>query len=107
MLLGGDDKGTDLAELVEVASEPLQGGRRYGEAGPRFLEAFALSSLPHHEAPHMAEAFDKALALAEPGDIIALSPACASFDEFTCFEQRGEIFKELVAARAREREGSA
>ena len=107
VLLGGDDKGTDLAELVEVASEHCKAVVCYGEAGPRFLEAFALSSLPHHEAPHMAEAFDKALALAEPGDIIALSPACASFDEFTCFEQRGEIFKELVAARAREREGSA
>ena len=35
---------------------------------------------------NMMEAFDRALALAEPGDIIALSPACASFDEFTCFE---------------------
>lgn len=107
VLLGGDDKGTDLAELVEVASEHCKAVVCYGEAGPRFLEAFALSPLPHHEAPHMAEAFDRALALAEPGDIIALSPACASFDEFTCFEQRGEIFKELVAARAREREGSA
>ena len=84
VLLGGDDKGTALAELVEVASEHCKAVVCYGEAGPRFLEAFALSSLPHHEAPHMAEAFDKALVLAEPGDIIALSPACASFDEFTC-----------------------
>lgn len=100
VLLGGDDKGTSLDVLVEEASEHCKAVVCYGEAGPRFFEAFTSSSLPSYEAAHMEDAFDLALDTAEPGDIIALSPACASFDEFSCFEERGEVFKELVRRRA-------
>ena len=45
-------------------------------------------------------ALDAALAMANPGDVVVLSPACASFDEFSCFEERGCVFKALVADRA-------
>jgi UDP-N-acetylmuramoylalanine--D-glutamate ligase len=45
-------------------------------------------------------AFDAAVESAEEGDAVLLSPACASFDEFDSFEQRGAVFKELVAAHA-------
>ena len=43
--------------------------------------------------------------LAKKDETVLLSPACASFDEFSCFEERGEVFKKLVAAR-RERLGA-
>lgn len=100
-LLGGDDKGTDLGELVAAAQAHCAAVVCFGAARRRFLEAFEGAALPVYEAEHMEQALDEALAHADEGDIILLSPACASFDEFTCFEQRGEVFKELVAARAR------
>lgn len=105
VLLGGDDKGTSLDVLVAEASVHCKAVVCYGAAGPRFFEAFSGSALPAYEAPHMEEAFDRALALAEPGDIIVLSPACASFDEFSCFEERGDTFKALVRARSGGKEG--
>ena len=99
VLLGGDDKGTDLAELVAQAEAHCKAAVCYGEGGPRFLAAFGGSSLPVVAAQHMEDAFDAALSMAQPGDIVLLSPACASFDEFDNFEQRGDVFRELVAAR--------
>lgn len=103
VLLGGDDKGTDLSELVAQAQRHCKAVVCFGEAGPRFLEAFAHAQLDVLEAKHLEDALDAALEYAQSGDIIALSPACASFDEFSCFEERGEVFKKLVAQRSKER----
>ena len=103
VLLGGDDKGTDLSELVEQAQRHCKAVVCFGEAGPRFLKAFAHAQLDVLEAKHLEDALDAALAYAQSGDIVALSPACASFDEFSCFEERGEVFKKLVAQRSKER----
>jgi len=46
----------------------------------------------------LCEATRRALAAAEPGDVVLLSPACASFDQFKDYEQRGERFRQFVAA---------
>ena len=46
------------------------------------------------------EAFQAGVDLARPGSVVLLSPACASFDEFSCFEERGQHFKDMVAALA-------
>ncbi len=101
VLLGGDDKGTDLSALVASARKHARAVVCYGEAGPRFLEAFSATSdddnLVVLSAKHMVDAFDAALDVAQKGDILLLSPACASFDEFTSFEERGHVFKSLVA----------
>lgn len=98
VLLGGDDKGTDLAPLVQKCCEYARAVVCFGDAKDRFLAAFDQCGIPVHEAPHMAEAFDVALQVATPEDVILLSPACASFDEFHSFEERGTVFKSLVAA---------
>ena len=49
----------------------------------------------------MKQALDYACEVAQPGDAIVLSPACASFDEFDSFEHRGQVFKECVSLRMR------
>ena len=103
VLLGGDDKGTDLSELVAQAQRHCKAVVCFGQAGSRFLEAFNHAQLEVYEARHLEDALDVALDHAQSGDIIALSPACASFDEFSCFEERGEVFKALVAQRSKER----
>ncbi len=103
VLLGGDDKGTDLSELVAQAEKHCKAVVCFGEAGPRFLGAFKDAIIPVYAAHHLEEALDKALSHSVPGDIVTLSPACASFDEFSCFEERGEVFKRLVAERSQER----
>ncbi len=103
ILLGGRDKGTDLSDLVVACEKHAAGVVCFGEARERFLEAFA--SLPEkgvvvNGAPNMESALDVALSLAHEGDVVLLSPACASFDEFSCFEERGDTFKALVRDRA-------
>lgn len=99
VMLGGDDKGTDLAELVASCRENAKALVCYGEAGPRFHEALAPLAAEGVDVaiePGFLQAFEWASALAADGDVVLLSPACASFDEFSCFEERGERFKELV-----------
>ena len=106
IMLGGDDKGTDLSELVAATHEHAGAAVCYGEGGPRFAQAFADAAANAPEsfacltAEHMEDAFDTALSTAREGDVVLLSPACASFDEFRSFEHRGDVFKQLVAARA-------
>ncbi len=68
-----------------------------GEAGPRFAELLA----PHvhvERAEMMCEAVTRAFARARPSEVILLSPACASFDQFRDYEARGAYFRQLVAA---------
>lgn len=117
VLLGGDDKGTDLTPLVNAAHAHARAVVCFGAAGPRFAAAFESSQVAcvaeeSHglaceedgfavlRAAHLEDALDAALALASPGEVVLLSPACASFDEFGSFEERGTVFKALVAARA-------
>ena len=66
-----------------------------GEAEAEF--AATLGGTPHARCGTLAEAVSAARADARPGDVILLSPACASFDQFASFEARGEAFRELVA----------
>ena len=106
VLLGGDDKGTDLADLVSAAHAHTRACVCFGAAGQRFAEAFeaASASAPADfkllRADHMEDALDVALSEAKPGEVVLLSPACASFDEFHSFEERGDVFKKLVSERA-------
>ena len=98
LLLGGRDKGTDLSGLVSACARSCAAVVCYGEAGPRFFEAFSSAGIPREQASDMRTAFEAACRLARPGQSVLLSPACASFDEFTGFAQRGDVFKGLVAA---------
>lgn len=106
VLLGGEDKGTPLGPLVAAAHAHARAVVCFGAAGGRIADAFDEASAAAPEAfrvlhaAHLEDAFDAALGAACPGDAVLLSPACASFDEFRSFEERGRAFKSLVAARA-------
>lgn len=100
VLLGGHDKGTELDSLAHEVSARCYAAVCYGEAGARIAEAIreadANMGLTVVEEPRMAEAFSRAVELARPGDVVLLSPACSSFDEFGSFQERGNAFKDLV-----------
>ena len=101
LLMGGRDKGTDLTSVVAAASRVAHAVVCYGEGGGRIAAAFeeAGGTAQVLRAEHLADALDKACEAARRGDTVLLSPACASFDEFSGFEERGRVFKRLVAER--------
>ncbi len=68
-----------------------------GEAGPRFAEWLG-DQVRVERCELLCEAVQRAIAAAKPGDVVLLSPACASFDQFLDYEQRGEHFRSIVAA---------
>ena len=100
LLAGGRDKHSPLSELASAAKEACACVVCYGEAAERFADAFEAASIRTLRACGMRDAFADACNAARQGDTVLLSPACASFDEFSGFSERGDVFKQLVAAHA-------
>jgi UDP-N-acetylmuramoylalanine--D-glutamate ligase len=98
LLLGGTDKGASYEPLRAALAGKLRRLVFLGEAIPQLERD--LGDLPHDVVPGFDAATQAALGLAQPGDQVLLSPACASFDQFDNFEQRGERFEALVRAWA-------
>lgn len=98
VLLGGTDKGASYAPLRPEWEGKLRRLIFLGDAIPQLKRD--LGDLPHDEVWDFDVAVGRALALAQPGDQVLLSPACASFDQFKNFEARGERFEALVKAWA-------
>ncbi|KJS19256.1 MAG: UDP-N-acetylmuramoyl-L-alanyl-D-glutamate synthetase [Clostridiaceae bacterium BRH_c20a] len=99
LIAGGRNKGSDFLEFAVRIKEKVKELVLVGEAAPEIKKAvlekgFRLTNI--HEAADYHEAVKKAYNLAVLGDIVLLSPACASFDMFDNFEERGNVFKELV-----------
>jgi UDP-N-acetylmuramoylalanine--D-glutamate ligase len=95
VILGGRGKAEPYGALA-AAFEP--GDRAYliGEAAPQLAAALEAADVPHLAAGTMERGLAEAAAAASAGDVVLLSPACASFDQFTSFEHRGEEFRSLV-----------
>ena len=102
VLLGGRNKHNDFGPLAVAVSCTAKAAVLFGESRHELAAAFA--GLPLHtvEAVSLSDACEAAAALAEPGDAVVLTPACASFDEFTSYEERGQVFKRLVRSMAGE-----
>jgi UDP-N-acetylmuramoylalanine--D-glutamate ligase len=96
LIAGGKGKGQDFAPLAEAARGRVRHAVVIGEDGPAIAAAFGAAGIPVSAAPTMAVAIDAARAEAGPGDVVLLSPACASFDMFDNYEHRGDVFKRLV-----------
>ena len=95
-ILGGRDKCLDFSALERVLTEErIRGVVLIGEARHR-LRRLLNGSATTRECPDLKEAIHAALSLARPGDAVLFSPACASFDMFRNFEERGQVFKSLV-----------
>jgi UDP-N-acetylmuramoylalanine--D-glutamate ligase len=96
LIAGGKGKGQDFAPLARAARDCVTLAVLIGEDAPRLAEAFAAEGLAAARAATLGAAVDAARAAARPGDVILLSPACASFDMFDNYEHRGDTFKHLV-----------
>jgi len=96
LIAGGKGKGQDFAPLAAAARGRVGHAVTIGEDGPKIAAALSAAGIPTSAAPTMAAAIDAARAQAGPGDVVLLSPACASFDMFNNYEHRGDVFKKLV-----------
>jgi UDP-N-acetylmuramoylalanine--D-glutamate ligase len=97
VMLGGRDKGNDYARLVEPVRRHVKAIVAIGESAETVVGAFT-GIVPVVRAASMEEAVRTGRRLASPGDVVLLSPACASFDWFENYEHRGRTFKEIVMA---------
>ncbi|MGH9265124.1 MAG: UDP-N-acetylmuramoyl-L-alanine--D-glutamate ligase [Acidimicrobiales bacterium] len=96
LLAGGRNKGLDLSELGQVADH-VRAVVAIGEAASQVVDAFA-GRRPVHVAGSMPEAVAAAAAAAQPGDVVLLSPGCASFDWYRSYAERGDDFARAVHA---------
>jgi len=95
-IVGGVDKGNDYAELVNLADEKVKAIICLGENNQNIIEAFRGKIDTIVQASTMVEAVNQSYSLANKNDVVLLSPACASFDLFTNYEDRGIQFKQEV-----------
>ena len=95
-IVGGLPKSDNLDECIPNFNHVVK-AYTIGEAGPLFYELLS-PQLPVERSEMMGAAVHSAAAQAQPGDVIMLSPACASFDQFKDFEARGDAFRAIVEA---------
>lgn len=96
LIAGGKAKGTEFAEMGKTISSRAKAVVLIGESADEI--AAVVKRAPIERAGSMEDAVARARALAEPGDVVLLSPGCASFDMFRSAEHRGELFAQAVHA---------
>lgn len=100
LIAGGDDKGTDLTDFLQLVNERVDYLILVGDAAARFKACALEKNFPAEkilEAGYsMQRAVDLAREISRPPQIVLLSPACASFDMYSDFEERGRDFKRIV-----------
>ncbi len=97
LIAGGREKGNDYSLVAELARKKVKAAILIGEARAGIKKALS-AGIATQEAATLEEAVGKAYALAKPGDCVLFSPMCKSFDMFSNYEERGDIFKSLVLA---------
>jgi UDP-N-acetylmuramoylalanine--D-glutamate ligase len=102
LLCGGYDKGIEMALLATAIARRARGAAFYGAIGPRLLRLAQQAGPRCHlmGAERLDEALAWCVSQATEGDVIALSPGCASYDQYVDYRERGEHFKALVSALA-------
>jgi UDP-N-acetylmuramoylalanine--D-glutamate ligase len=112
LLMGGKDKGEDFGSLAAAFRDRVRAVVVYGAAGPRIAGELLDALAGGGGAPEgrrtsvelveggLDDVVARAAALARPGDVVLLSPACSSFDMFESYEHRGRAFAELARGRS-------
>jgi UDP-N-acetylmuramoylalanine--D-glutamate ligase len=95
-IVGGIDKGNDYSSLLELVKSKVKAIVCLGKDNVRIIRTFEFIVPTIVETTSAADAVRAAYYLGEPGDAVLLSPACASFDLFENFEDRGRQFKQQV-----------
>jgi UDP-N-acetylmuramoylalanine--D-glutamate ligase len=99
LILGGKDKGSDYSVLNDLLRQRVKRVYTIGAAAAKIESQIVSPKGGGVEVVHaetLENAIRKANAVAEPGDVVLLAPACASFDQFKNYEQRGQVFKDIV-----------
>jgi UDP-N-acetylmuramoylalanine--D-glutamate ligase len=94
LILGGKDKGSDYSVLNDLLRQRVKRVYTIGAAAGKIESQIKGVEVVHAET--LENAVRKAHAVAQTGDVVLLAPACASFDQFKNYEQRGQVFKEIV-----------
>ncbi|HIA02653.1 MAG TPA: hypothetical protein EYN66_12215 [Myxococcales bacterium] len=97
LICGGSEKGSEFGEWADLVVRNCRHVVCFGESSPRMVTALG-GRAPLSHVSDLTEAIAHAQNAASSGGIVVLSPACASFDQFESYEQRGDIFKEMVNA---------
>jgi UDP-N-acetylmuramoylalanine--D-glutamate ligase len=98
LIAGGKGKGQDFGPLAEAARGRVRRAILIGQDRVRIRAALEPVGIPAEDAESMDDAVRRAREAAQVGDVVLLSPACASFDMFRNFEHRGDVFKSVVRA---------
>ena len=100
LIAGGDGKGQNFAPLAEPVSRRVRSVVLIGRDAELIGHAIGGAGVALLRAASMEEAVAQARAQAQPGDLVLLSPACASFDMFRNYQHRGEVFAGCVRKMA-------
>jgi UDP-N-acetylmuramoylalanine--D-glutamate ligase len=98
LIAGGRGKQQDFSPLAPLAAERCRAVYLIGDATGDLTDALEPSGVPLHQAGDLVHAVAMARAAASPGEVVLLSPACASYDQYPNFEARGDHFRGLVEA---------
>ena len=95
-IAGGQDKGNDYTLLYLLVKARVKAMICLGKNNKKIRQAFQGVVAAIYETQQVEEVVEKSLSIAHPGDVVLLSPACASFDLFKNFEERGDCFRQAV-----------
>jgi UDP-N-acetylmuramoylalanine--D-glutamate ligase len=106
LIAGGYDKGLPFEALGEAIAQRVKGVFLLGKTAPQIAQAIGMACRAARSLPTVTfcrglpEAVHAAYYAAKPGEVVLLSPACASYDQFRNFVERGRLFKQLVSELA-------
>jgi len=102
-IVGGIDKGNEYGQVMDLVKEKVRAIVCMGKDNSPIQKAFGDTGIPLYETLSVTEAIEQSQAVAQAGDVVLLSPACASFDLFRNYEDRGDQFRAAVHVLATKR----